>query len=229
MPVSIGRLAVPALFVLLMLAPCIARAQQQLGHKILGGIGINAGVQSEPGLYILDRFAWFSSGEVMDRNGHPLPIVGLDIDARANVLGFGLTVKPKRAPYIGIAAGFPIASVSLNSQLPETSIDRQGFGDLFVQPLKLGLRRSHYVAVAAYTFYAPTGKFEPRRGVGVGRGFWTHQFSLGGAMFPLQDKRLRASALASYDLNTRKRGIDIKRGNTMQVQGGAGVALSRAV
>jgi len=32
------------------------------------------------------------------------------------------------------------------------------------------------------------------------------------------------TALGSYDLNLRKRGIDITRGDTIQIQGGAGVS-----
>lgn len=36
---------------------------------------------------------------------------------------------------------------------------------------------------------------------------------------------MRASALLSYDLNRPKRGIDIKRGNTVQIQGGAGMRV----
>jgi hypothetical protein len=114
-----------------------------------------------------------------------------------------------------------MAKIRINSTDPRISVDRAGFGDIFVQPIKLGWRETQYDVVTAYSFYAPTGKFEPRRS-GVGRGFWTHQFSLGGAI-RTPDRFLRASALASYDLNLRKRGIDIRRGNSLQIQGGAGL------
>jgi hypothetical protein len=215
-----------ALLTLLLLTPRLASAQQQLGHKVLGGIGINAGVQSEPGFFILDRFLSFNAGTLKDRDGNVVPVPGLDVEARANMFGLGLTVKPKHAPYLSIAAGFPVARIAINSDLPLGAIDRSGLGDAYVQPLKVGLRESHFDAVASYSFYVPTGEYEPRR-PSVGRGFWTHQFSLGGAVYPKKDRRWRASVLGSYDLNGWKRDIDIKRGNTIQLQGGAGMAVAK--
>jgi hypothetical protein len=79
--------------------------------------------------------------------------------------------------------------------------------------------------VTSYSVYAPTGRFEPQGGSGVGRGFWTHQLSLGAAVRGNPARRARVSALASYDLNGPKRKIDIQRGNTVQVQGGAGMRV----
>lgn len=194
---------------------------QNLGHKVLGGVGIDAGVQPEPGLYLLDRIIFFDANTLRDRHGARVPTRGLDVDVVANVIGASLTLRPRNGPYLTFAFGLPWADISLTTTDPRVSVDRSGFGDLFVQPLMIGTRFPHADLVAAYTFYAPTGRFEPRGG-GIGRGFWTHQFSLGGAYFLSRERQIRASALFSYDLNLRKHGIDIRRGNTFQVQGGAG-------
>ena len=204
-------------------------AQQQLGHKLLGGIGIDAGTQSLPGLYISDRLMWYGAGTVRDRNGDVAPIPGLDIDALGNMLGIGFTTRSRGPgrPLVSFAAGVPLAKLSIRTADPRALLDRSGLGDLFVQPIKVGWRRERYDAVAMYAFYAPTGKFEPRTGIGVGRGYWTHQFSIGGAAFRDSTRMQRASALVSYDLNLKKRGIDIRRGNTLQIQGGAGVGVFR--
>jgi hypothetical protein len=229
---SLDKRALVCLIFIVILVPRFASAQVQLGQKILGGIGINAGVQSLPGLYLIDRLALYDANTIKDNDGNTVRIPGLDIDARGNMLGFALTIKPKpkHSPYVSFAAGAPLARVSINSDLPQTaSIDRSGFGDIFVQPLKLGWRETHFDVVAVYTFYAPTGKFEPRRLGNVGRGFWTNQLSLGGAVFPKRDKSLRASVLASYDFNGKKKGIDIQRGNSLQLQGGAGVVVKQVL
>ena len=204
-----------------------ASAQQQLGTKIMGGLGIDAGVQGPPGLYVLDRVLGFDASKVRDRSGATLPIQGLDIRARANGLGLAYTFAPRSWPYLTMAASAPLAHVSVNSDEPFASVDRWGFGDLFVQPIEAGWSRPRYNAVLGYDFFAPTGKFEPKRGVGVGRGYWTHQFSLGGAFFSDTLRTIRASALMSYDLNAKMRGIDITRGNMLSVQGGAGVTARR--
>src|SRR5690606_19585014 len=151
------------------------------------------------------------------------------IDVLANAFGASLTLKPEDAPYLGFAFGLPLADISVNANDPRIAVDRSGFADIFVQPLKLGWRFPRGDVVTSYAFYAPTGRFAPRGRAGVGRGFWSHQFSLGGAIFAGRERQIRASALLSYDINLRKRDIDIRRGNTLQIQGGAGVRVARIV
>jgi hypothetical protein len=126
---------------------------------------------------------------------------------------------------MNVSLGVPAASVSLQTERPEVSIDRFGFGDLYVQPVKIGWKMSQLDIVAGYSFYAPTGHFTARTRDGVGRGYWTHQFSLGGAVYFDRAKTWHISGLASYDLNRRKRGIDLTRGDTVQFQGGTGKTL----
>jgi hypothetical protein len=94
-----------------------------------------------------------------------------------------------------------------------------------VQPFRAGWRTPRLDVATSYSVYAPTGHFEPQGRNGVGRGFWTHQLSLGAAFRGNPARRARASALASYDRNGPKRKIDIQRGNTVQVQGGAGMRV----
>jgi hypothetical protein len=79
--------------------------------------------------------------------------------------------------------------------------------------------------VAGYAFYAPTGLYIPRASGSIGHGQWTHEFSLGGMAYFDRAKTWSVSALASYDLNQHKEGIDITRGDTFQFQGGAGKIL----
>lgn len=209
-------------------APRHARAQD-LGHKLLGAVGIDAGVEPEPGLYLGDRIVLYDASRLRDRNGAVVPIEGLDIGVIANSVGASLTVHPRGAPYLSFAFSVPWAGITLNSVDPLAAVDRFGFGDMFVQPLKLGWRFRCADLVASYELYAPTGHFEPRGSSGVGRGFWSHQLSLGGAVVASRRWSARASALLSYDINLRKRGIDLRRGNTLQIQGGAGMRPLRGM
>jgi hypothetical protein len=197
---------------------------QEVGNKLVGALGINAGTQPEPGLYFLERILFYSAGQIRDHNGDVIPIRDLEIDATAAVIGLSFTKKLPGAPLYTFAIGAPLANVAVNADNPNVGIDASGFGDLFVQPVKLGGRFNGFDIVGSYTIYAPTGHFEPKRG-NVGRGFWTHQFSAGGAIYFDRARSRRFSALASYDLNGFKRGIHIKRGNTFQIQGGAGARI----
>ena len=213
-----------ALLGALVLALRPVAAQQQLGYKLLGSTGIDAGVQPLPGLAVVSQTLHYGSSQLRDREGNVVPIDGLSIDATGSALGVAYTSKTKGAPYLSFAIGLPVARVHINSDEPAASLNAYGFSDLFVQPLKVGWRQRRFDLVTAYAMYVPTGHFEPRGGAGPGRGYWTHQLSLGGALFADSTRTHRLSALASYERNTRKRGIDIRRGDMCQIPGGAGAS-----
>jgi len=197
----------------------IAVAQvADLGHRLPGGIGLDAGTQPEQGLYLADRFVWFASDRVHDRNGHTVPIENLDIDAFANAFGASGTLQVGDG-YLDAAFSIPVTRVSLSADDPQASVDRLGLGDIYVQPFKLGVRGDHFDAVGGYSFYAPTS--EGARS-GLGRPQWSHQLSAGGTFFFDDVRGWRASALASYTVNGQKQGVDITRGDTIQIQGGVG-------
>ncbi len=198
---------------------------QQLGHKVLGSVGLFAGSQPDSGLYIIDQFGFYSSNEVFDRAGHRIP-VRPDLEAWTNPIGFQVTFKlPPRSMYMNVAAAAPISHVSLQTNQPEASVDEFGFGDVYVQPIKVGWKMAQMDIVAGYAFYAPTGLFIPRASGSIGHGQWTHEFSAGGIVYFDHAKTWSVSALPSYDLNQHKEGIDITRGATFQFQGGAGKTL----
>lgn len=212
---------------LLFAIPCHAQ-EQQLGQKVLGGLGLKAGAQPRAGLYVADRALFYNANQLVGRDGAFLP-VGLDLDAFGNGLGVFAAIKlPILSAYLDVAVSVPVASVRINTQNPLASIDRSGLGDLYVQPFKLGWRFPHFDVVGGYAFYAPTG--QARIGTtGVGRGHWTHELSLGGTVYFDKARTWHLSAISNYDINTRKQDIDLKRGSTFQIQGGAGKTLFRIV
>lgn len=213
---SVLRLALVALI-------WAAQAQaQQLGHKVLGSVGLFAGSQPDSGLYVVDQFASYGASELFDRQGHRIP-VGLDLNAWSNPVGFQATFKlPWHSMYMNLSAAAPIAAVNLQTDQPQASLDEFGFGDVYVQPIKIGWKMTQADIVAGYSFYIPTGLYTPRDSGSIGHGQWTHEFSLGGMLYFDRAKTWSVSALTSYDLNQRKEGIDITRGDTFQFQGGAG-------
>ena len=199
-------------------APAVA---QQLGHKVMGSLGLYAGTQPDAGLYVLNQFGSYGSNDIYDRYGHRIP-VNLDLDAVANFVGFQATFRLWHSLYLNIAAAGPVSHVSLTSDQPEASVDQFGLGDVYFQPVKIGWKAEHMDIVGGYAFYAPTGLYIPHGSGGIGHGQWTHQFSFGGTVYFNRAKTWRFSSLASYDLNQRKQGVDITRGDSFQIQGGAG-------
>lgn len=227
-----GRLRLPGLAVLSLFAMGVpisgggGLGAQGLGHRIPGVIGIDAGVQGPAGLSLLYRFLYYQAGTLRDRHGDEVPIRGLDLDAVVNAFGISFTIQPRGWPYLGAAFAAPLADISIESVTPRTGINRFGFADIYIQPLKVGWRFQSFDLVASYALYAPTGRFSLTGEKGAGSGAWSHQISLGGAVFldPLQRRR-RGSLLVSYFLNHRKRGVDIRRGSFLQLQGGAALLV----
>jgi hypothetical protein len=107
---------------------------------------------------------------------------------------------------------------------PEASFDRFGLTDFYIQPVRLGWRGQHFDAVAAYALYLPSGRSPLAGGQGLSEGQITHEFAAGGSVFADRGRRFLLTALGSYDVNLRKSGVDITRGDTFQIQGGAGIS-----
>lgn len=198
---------------------------QELGHKTLGTLGLRAGSQPDSGLYVIDMPVFYRADEVIDRNGDPIRLAP-SVSVNANSVGAQLTFKlPWHSMYMNATIGIPTVRIRVRISVPEASLDRFGFGDLCVQPVRIGWKKARADIVAGYAFYAPTGLYSPREGVNLGKGEWSHQFSLGGAAYFGARKSWNISALSSYNLNQRKREVDITRGDTVQIQGGAGKRL----
>jgi hypothetical protein len=199
-----------------------ARAQQQVGHKALGTLGLQAGSQAPAGLYLVDQFVYYHSNEVVDRKGDPVPI-GLNLDLLANTVGVAASLElPRIATYVNASVAVPLVYLNASTQNPRLSVEPRGIGDLFIQPLKLGWRPGSLEFVAGYSLDAPTASFDAEGSTGRGRGQWTHEFSLGGTLHFGPGKSFNLSALTTFGIYGTKLGIDLRRGDTLQVQGGLG-------
>ena len=204
---------------------------QDLGHKLPGLIGLEAGKVPPAGLYLIDRVVSYEADEVRDRRGTLIPVADLQLLGRSNAVGLSYTIQPpRRTMSFTMTAAVPLARLRLNiHDRPEASFDRFGLADIYVQPALLGWRLGRVDLVASYGLYLPTGTSPLAGGKGLSTGHVTHQFSAGGSIYANKNRTSFVTALASYDANLRKRGIDITRGDTLNIQGGAGTNLFNRV
>jgi hypothetical protein len=205
---------------------CIDAHSQNLGHKLPGLLGLDAVKIPEPGLYLLDRAARFEAGELRDRNGDLVPTGPLDLVVSANSFGISYTKRISSGmTFLTMTAGGPIARVKIGvANRPDADLDRFGMGDFYIQPVRLGWRRDKFDVITGYGIYLPPDRSALAGGSGTSSGNVTHEFS-GGASRYFAGKSYFVTALASYQLNMRQRGIDITRGDTFQIVGGAGTRL----
>jgi len=212
---------------LLLLTTASAFAQD-LGHKLPGLLGLDAGRIPEPGLYLVDRLATYESEQLRDRNGNLIPTAPFNLLGLANAFGVSYTAKISGdSMLLTMTVAGPIAHLKLNIEnRPEIGVDRLGLGDPYVQPFRLGWRKQRFDLVTSYGIYLPTGRSPLAGGKGVSSGQITQEFSGGGSVY-FRDRSHFLTALASYQLNTRHRGIDITRGDSVQIEGGVGTKLFR--
>jgi hypothetical protein len=201
---------------------------QDLGHKLPGLLGLDAARIPEPGLYLVDRLAIYEAEKLRDRNGNLVPTAPFNLLGRANGFGVSYTARISGSSmFLTMTSGGPIAQVKLNIEnRPEIGVDRLGLGDFYIQPFRLGWRKRRSDLVTSYSIYLPTGRSPLAGGKGVSSGQITHEFSSGGSVY-FKERSHYLTALATYQLNMRQRGIDITRGDSVQIQGGIGTKLFR--
>ena len=225
-----GFILLSSLVVCLELVFGVRRADaQDLGHKLPGLIGLDAGRIPQPGLYAIDRVVWYEADQVRDRAGNRIPVGDLGLLGISNAAGLSYTFQRGSRSFTATVAA-PLTRLKLDiHDRPEASVDRFGLGDIYIQPARVGWRRDQVDLVGSYGLYLPTGTSPLAGGSGLSAGHVTNEFSAGGTIFADRNRTAFLTALASYDLNLRKRGVDITRGDTLQVQGGAGARLLNGV
>ena len=194
-------------------------ADGEFGQRVLGTIGLDAGSQPDEGIYFGNRFIYLTGDRLNDRRGNPLPVKGFSSSGFANVFAIAGTWKLGEGPYLTAAFGVPISGISVKSDQPYTLLDREGLGDIFIEPLKLGWRLPRVDITSSYSIYAPTSQLNRK---GLNQPQWSQQVSAGGTVFFDDERSLRLSALTSYNIYEKKLNLDLKRGDAVQIQGGLG-------
>src|SRR6516162_59442 len=115
----------------------LAACGQDLGHKVPGLLGLDAGTIPEPGLYLVNRGAIYQARELRGASGNVVPLSAFYFRASADELGLTYTRKLSWGPFLTIAVGAPTSRLKLKvADRLEAGVDRFGFGDVYVQPFE---------------------------------------------------------------------------------------------
>lgn len=210
----------------------------ELGHYAPGLPNIrDLLVPAEPGFYYAQYHFLYTANAFHDRNGNEVDSINvggatLNIDADVNAFAIAPTflwVSPWEilgARY-GAYAAPTLGNTSFQASLrTETgfgrSTDDSSFapGDLFVQPVWLGWSGKHFDATVGYGFYAPVGKYEDGATDNVGLGFWTHQFQVAGAWYPVETRMLAVTFAGTFEIHSEKTDVDITPGERFSLNYG---------
>ena len=203
-------------------APAPVQAQLLTQH-IKGTTGLKAGSQPPPHTYVVGPLIYvYNTDDVRTRNGDRLPI---DASITSVAYGMGiLWVTPKKilgANY-GIEVLFPVGA---NNRLQGTEIDQNpgaGLTDSVIAPISLGWHFKRADAIAGYSIFVPTGRYEDGAADNTGFGMWGHELSAGTTVYLNEARSYHAATVVSFDFQSKKEDSETKVGNAMNLEGGVG-------
>jgi hypothetical protein len=192
---------------------------QYLGLNLRGDAGVKSGSQPGPGVYLIAPLYYRSDYDgLRNANGdNLLPNLNLDID----VLAVPVLSVVTKAKILGATYGFTVVPLFMNQRLAVADTRFQGslgmgFGDSYIQPINLGWRTKRADVLAAYGLYLPTGQGD--RSLDM----WAHEIVLGSTVYLDEGKNWHVAGTGSYEIHQNKRGIDLRVGDILTVEGGVG-------
>jgi hypothetical protein len=189
-----------------------------------GWIGLKSGTQPPPGIYI-GALYWNYNFDTLKTND------GTTITGEGNVnqsvpgmmFIFVSQKKILGANYSGTYA-LPLANTAINFPNLDFPTD-WGASDVYFQPFQLGWHLNQADFLVGYAIYLPTGRFNPDSFNNTGLGQVSNEFSFGFTVYPDERKRFHMATITQYYLSSGKKRSEQKVGDTLQLQGGAGVAF----
>lgn len=212
------RLLITLLFLFLSF---LSHAQLKGGH-ILGAMGLQSGTQAPaktlsvyvPG-YLYDACSLRNaSGDKSIANP----------DIRMFITGAGASYISD-FKILGANYGASILLAFASNTIQGNSINAKNslaLTDMYIQPVQLGWHNKRADFIFSYQMYLPTGKFTAGASDNAGLGMFMNEFSAGTTLFFNDKKTFHFSALAAYEINSKKKDTDIKTGDILSIEGGVG-------
>jgi len=204
----------------LLLISFYTNAQLKGGH-ILGAMGLQSGTQApENTLSVYIPGYIYSASSLRDSNGDKVGDPNITMFITGAGASYVTDFKILGANY---GAGILLAGASNTIQGSHTNTKSDfAFTDMYVVPLQLGWHNKRADFVFSYQIYMPTGKYELGASDNSGLGMFMNEFSAGTTLFFNDKKTFHFSALASYEINGKKKDTDIKTGDILSIEGGLG-------
>jgi hypothetical protein len=206
------------LFLLAGAGPCSAQAVPPLrGVYTPGFSATNSGVMPDPGLTYSNTFMDYSFDKV-----NCLVCGNVSSKFNASVLidvnvFFWVSKKKFLGANYAMAAGLPITNSALSLAGLGTVAGGGGFADSFYQPVTLGWHLKRADIMAAYAFFAPTGKFNAGATNNTGTGHWTNASTAGETFYLTKNKATAFSAYEMYEFHTTQQQTNIHAGQTLDL------------
>ncbi len=202
-----------------------ASAQLRTGHAIPGFHGLEVGVAPASGFSYENATVLYTSSKQTDRNGNELGAGSLTSFSNHSTFTYATPWLLFGANVV-VRARIPIANSEPNPHTTDLSSNSLGLGDIYLQPLSLYWEGAHHRVTFGYAYWMDTGKFTPGARDNIGKGFATHEGSLGLTYYPSKTRDWHMSVLARYEINGGLDGSDLKPGQGLMVDWSVGKHLN---
>lgn len=219
---NIKRHAIKSVFtIVLVLISFFSKAQLKGGH-ILGAMGLQSGTQTpENTLSVYVPGYFYSASSLRNANGDK-SIANPDLNMF--ITGVGATYVSD-FKILGANYGATVLLAFASNRIQGNTVDSKSpfaLTDTYIVPVQLGWHNKRADFVFSYQIYLPTGKFDLGASDNSGLGMFMNEFSAGTTLFFNDKKTFHFSALASYEINGKKKDTDIKTGDLLSIEGGLG-------
>jgi hypothetical protein len=205
---------------MLLLISFCGNAQLKGGH-ILGAMGLQSGTQApDKTLSVYIPGYIYSASSLRNADGDKMG----NPDLTMFITGVGANYVTD-FKILGANYGATILLAGASNTIQGSYIDSKSsfaFTDMYIQPVQLGWHNKRADFVFSYQLYLPTGKYELGASDNSGLGMFMNEFSAGTTLFFNDKKTIHFSALASYEINGKKKDTDIKTGDILSIEGGLG-------
>ncbi len=211
--------------IVILAAAGVGRAQSS-GHYLAGSSGMHSAalvqvkqhsVKTLTGLYYSSKYARDNGSEI-DVKGN------LDIFFQTAEYRF-LTGGRFLGGNYGFAFNFIVSEADYNISNPDIQEGPVGVGDPEVVPMILGWESGPFHLMFSYSFYIPIGRYDEDAVDNVGKGHWSHLFSLGSTGYAGADSTWSGTLIARYEINSNIESLDIKPGDNVIVEAAVGKRL----
>jgi len=210
-----------ACVIAVVVAAAPAYAQLNTQH-IKGTTGLKAGSMPPPHTYIPALYYVYRTDTVKNANGDSLPLTA---KLTSHAYGLGIFVVTPRKILGGNYAYEILFPVGANNRIQGTEIDKNpgaGLTDSVISPIQIGWHFKRADAIAGYTLFVPTGRYENGASNNTGFGMWGNEFSVGTTVYLNEAKQYHAATILTFDIQSKKEDSETKVGNAMNLEGGVG-------
>lgn len=219
---NIKRHTIKSVFTIVFLSISFFSQAQLKGGHILGAMGLQSGTQTpENTLSVYVPGYFYSASSLRNANGDK-SIANPDLNMF--ITGVGATYVSD-FKILGANYGATVLLAFASNRIQGNTLDSKSpfaLTDTYIVPVQLGWHNKRADFVFSYQIYLPTGKFDMGASDNSGLGMFMNEFSAGTTLFFNDKKTFHFSALASYEINGKKKDTDIKTGDLLSIEGGLG-------